>query len=210
MKCGSKILFSIASVYAVALVLACAVSVFAFGNSSWVYSESGALEMSQAAVILVSFACWLCAFLKNPSEKDSMITLFFTVLLWAFFMREVDFDKMGIAPALVFMLYGAGRKATIVIGIGASLLGAALHFKRYVNQSLEFLVSYRGRAAILAGVLLLAGEFFEYNWGGANSEFFEEGLELAAYVCLLFSSLATKDRVSFRKADADNVPAGRG
>ena len=73
--------------------------------------------------------------------NERMITLFFAVLMWAFILREVDFDKMGLPDAAVFMLYGKGRAIPLVAGFSIAIIGAAIKFRHYFKATLSFLLS---------------------------------------------------------------------
>lgn len=130
------------SISAITLASA-AVSVLAFGDTSWVYSESGALEILQAVLLACAFLYYVAALFRKGGGNERMITLFFAVLMWAFILREVDFDKMGLPDAAVFMLYGKGRAITLVAGFSIAIIGAAIKFRHYFKATLSFLLSAR-------------------------------------------------------------------
>ncbi len=191
----------LAVIYAIAaIILICAgVSVFAFGNSSWVYTESGAIEMSQTVLLVLTFLCFVYAFFANPHSNERMITLFFAVLTWVFLLREVDFERLGLPEFMVLLLYGKGRAITVIVGFAIAFIGAATRFKNYVEKSKSFMLSSRGVLTVMTGVFLVIGSFFEHNFRSANSEFFEEGFELLGYLCFITSSVLTIAKVGAKK-----------
>ncbi len=192
------------SISAITLVSA-AISVFAFGETGWVYSEGGALEILQAVLLACAFIYYVTALLRKGGESERMITLFFAVLMWAFILREVDFDKMGLPAAAVFMLYGKGRIITLVAGFSAALIGAAMKFKHYLKTALSFLMSARGALMAAACAMLWTGYLFEHVIEVSNAELYEEGFELAAY-CLILASAAMTEKIS--EADPANASGG--
>ena len=196
MQNKSKIFLSIIVIISIVIFLLASISVILFKNSGWVYSETGVLEILQGILLLFTFIYYLIAFLKYPQAKDSMITLFFAVLMWAFFLREVDFDKMNLPEILTFILYGNGRNITLIAGFSIAVIGAIIHFNRYIQQTRSFIFSIRGLLVVLACIFLWLGYIFERHLDIGCSELFEEGSELIAYLCLLSSALITKDKVS--------------
>lgn len=193
MKDKSKAFLMSAFSISIATLVSAAVSVFAFGETGWVYSESGALEILQAVLLACAFLYYIAALLRKKGENERMITLFLAVLMWAFILREVDFDKMGLPSAAVFMLYGKGRTITLVAGFSAALAGAALKFRHYFKAALSFIFSARGALMAAACALLWTGYVFEHRIEIANAELYEEGFELAAY-CLILASAAMTEK----------------
>ena len=191
LDCRSKIFLPIVLSMAFIVLFSSAVSVLFFGDSSWVYSESGVLEISQSVLLFIAFIYFLYAFFANSRPNERMISLFLLVLAWAFLLREVDFDKMNLPAPLVFMLYGAGRTITVTAGFAAALIGASMHFKKYAAASLSFIISSRGLMILLTGVFLVVGYIFEHKFHGAASELYEEGFELLAYIFFLVLSCIT-------------------
>lgn len=182
------------SIYIIAMLTAItgSVSTIIFADSSWVLSEQGAIEILQAVVLLFTLFIYIYALIKNDPGGESMITLFFTVLVWAFILREVDFDKMNLPEFAVFMLYGKGRVLTIFIGFTVALIGASINFKHYINKTIRLIFSVRGALIAATTVFLWTGYFFEHKFGGANGELYEELCELAGYLCLFSSAIITE------------------
>ncbi len=195
MQKSAKIKIISAFALSAAAIAASAVLVFAFGKTSPVYSESGILEVLQSAVLVLCLAAFAAASwrsLKAPSGDGAapLIPVFFTLLAYAFILREVDFDKMGLPAAAEFMLYGAGRHAVLIAGFAAIAVFAAARFGKYLKASLEFLKSSNGRFIAAAGALLVAGYLFEHEIPLKEGEFFEESCELMGY-CSLFAAAAS-------------------
>lgn len=182
------------SISAITLASA-AISVFALGETGWVYSEGGALEILQAVLLACAFIYYVTALLRKGGKRERMITLFFAVLMWAFILREVDFDKMGLPAAAVFMLYGKGRAITLIAGFSIALIGAAMKFRHYLKTALRFIMSARGVLMAAACALLWTGYMFEHILEVSNAELYEEGFELAAY-CLILASAAMTEKIS--------------
>ncbi len=151
-------------------------------------SEESVLEWSQAVLIFIAMIVYMVVGLaqKNPAR---MIALFFAVLCYSFILREVDFDKMNLPDAAVFMLYGGGRYVTLALGFGITLGCAALNWKRYFLAAWNFVFSKEGLLIALAAAFLWLGYFFEHKFDVANDEFWEEFCELLGYACLLSSAL---------------------
>lgn len=187
MKDKSKVFLMAVFLISTITLAAASISTLAFGETGWVYSEGGALEILQAVVLFCALLYYVYALFQKNASGERMIILFFAVLMWAFILREVDFDKMGLPSAAVFMLYGRGRMITLAAGFAAALIGAAMHFKHYLKASLSFILSRRGALMAVACALLWTGYVFEHHLGIANAELFEEGFELVAY-CLILTS----------------------
>lgn len=195
MKDKSKVFLMAVFLISTITLAAASISTLAFGETGWVYSEGGALEILQAFLLFFAFLYYAHALFQKNASGERMIILFFAVLMWAFILREVDFDKMGLPSAAVFMLYGRGRTITLVVGFAAALIGAAMRFKHYLKASLSFVFSKRGVLMVAACVLLWTGYVFEHRLEVANAELFEEGFELAAY-CLILASAVMTERIS--------------
>ena len=88
------------------LSLICAALSAIFNHPEWAITESGCLEITQAAILVVALVFYVVALFRKGGKDEKMITLFFAILIYAFILRGVDFDKMGLPEALVYMLYG--------------------------------------------------------------------------------------------------------
>ena len=166
-----------------------------FNHPEWAITESGCLEITQAAILVVALVFYVVALFRKGGKDEKMITLFFAVLIYTFILREVDFDKMGLPEALVFMLYGKGRTITLVLGFAIALLGAIVHFKTYIKSTLKFIFSTRGFLIAAAAAMLWTGYFFEHHSNlGATGELLEELFELAGYCLILTSAVKTEIR----------------
>ena len=166
-----------------------------FNHPEWAITESGCLEITQAAILVVALIFYVVALFHNGGKDEKMITLFFAVLMYAFILREVDFDKMGLPEPLVFMLYGKGRAITLILGFAVALIGALLKFKTYIKSTLKFIFSTRGYLIAAAAAMLWIGYYFEHHSNlEATGELLEELCELAGYCLFLTSALKTEAR----------------
>ncbi len=174
---------------------------FAMGKPEWATPENGCLEITQAIILTATLAIFIAALCRKGNKNEKWITLFMAVLCYAFILREVDFDKMGLPDALVFMLYGHGRTAAIVAGFAVALIGAALNFKTYVKSSLRLLFSKRGLLLAASCAMLWTGYFFEHHTKLETNELLEEIFELIGYILLLTEAYKT-ERISAGKDTA--------
>lgn len=175
-------------------IISAPILVFSLNLPEYALTEGGCLEMTQAFVLVCTFAVYVAALMCKGGKDEKMITLFFAALTYAFILREVDFDKMNLPNVLLFMLYGHGRTATLAIAFAIALIGAAIRFKTYLNSTLKFLFSTRGLLIALSCALLWTGYFFERHVEGAMGEILEETSELIGYLMLLLSSAITLKR----------------
>ena len=160
--------------------------VFVHGNLL-VTEEDGPIEILQALILTLSLVLFLrAAVVDRRSERA--IVLFCAMICYAGILREVDFDKMGLGAFADFMLYGAGRYATIIIGFAAILGYAAYHWRRYLKLSVRFLASPRGLLWIGAGLLILISQEVEHSTI-QYAQYYEELVELIAYYLILSSSV---------------------
>lgn len=186
MKKAPFAIFSLVTV----LVIASAISVFGFGDTSWVYTEQGALEIAQDVVLFLNFLLFLIAVLMPGAKSERTITAFFTVLSYAFILRELDFEKMGFDENLVWLFHGKGRNISVALLFGIVIMFALANFKANLNKSIDYIKSKRGIILILGGILCVIGGICEKH-AGVNGEFFEESFELYGYACITTVAILT-------------------
>ena len=174
-------IFRLLMVSAVALVIVASISIFAFGNSDWAYSESGCFEVAQDIILCFALIVFVLASLMRGNRQEKLITVFFAILTYTFILRELDFEKMGLPDWLVFLFHGKGRNISIAIAFIIVGILALRDYKNYIAKSIEFMLSKRGALMIIAGVLLLVGGLFDKMDKLPNNEFFEEVFELSGY-----------------------------
>lgn len=180
-----KIALFLSGIAFVAVAAYSSYEVFASGNML-VTEEDGPIEILQAVILALCFVLFLrAAFVDRFSERA--IVLFCAMICYAGFLREVDFDKMGLGAAADFMLYGAGRYATIIIGFAAVLGYAAYHWRRYLKLSAKFITAPRGILWIGAGLLIFLSQELEHS-SMQYAQFYEEIVELMAYYLILSSA----------------------
>lgn len=190
-----KQIYNLSLICAVLSAPAGVASMTIFNHPEWAISESGCLEIAQAVILAVALIFYAVALFHRGEKDEKMITLFFAVLTYAFILREVDFDKMGLPAPLVFMLYGKGRTITLVLGFAMVLLGSLIQFKTYMKSAFKFIFSTRGFLITSAAALLWIGYFFEHHSGlETTGELLEELCELAGYCLILSSALKTEMR----------------
>lgn len=186
MKNLLKIVLFLSGIAFAAVAAYASYEVFVHGNML-VTEEDGPIEILQALILALSLVLFLrAAFVDKWSERA--IVLFCAMICYAGILREVDFDKMELGAFADFMLYGAGRHATIILGFAAILGYAAYHWRRYLKSSIRFLGSSRGILWIGAGLLIFLSQEIEHS-DIQYAQFYEEITELVAYYLILSSSV---------------------
>ena len=193
MKNLLKIVLFLSGIAFAAVAAYASYEVFVHGNML-VTEEDGPIEILQALILALSLVLFLrAAFVDKWSERA--IVLFCAMICYAGILREVDFDKMGLGAFADFVLYGAGRYATLIVGFAAVLGYAALNFRRYFDASLRFLKSASGILLAMAGAFIFAGGYFEHS-EFESAQFLEEFFELVGYYCIMASALTVLVLVS--------------
>ena len=186
----SDVLLRVSLAYSAALSLLAVLYVHFMGGGFF-YGESGILEISQSVILFCIFAYCLAVFVSFSAMPPLLksFCLFMSVLSWAFFLRETDFDKMGLPNFMVFFLYGSGRAITIIIGF---ICVGILVLKELKGVSLRYVFEFCARKQslflFLSAILLFMGYFCERRMTGNLSEIFEEIFELLAYCSMLASA----------------------
>lgn len=170
------------------IILLSILSVIVFDCSWWVLGETGCLENIQVVILLIALIFFVIGIKRNKQRGQNMLLLFFALLCYAFILREVDFDKIGLPDFMVFMLYGLGRHITLILGFSFALIFAAVSFREYIKSTLYFIFSKRGLYILLASAFLWLGYFFEHKFNFSNEELWEESCELIGCCCLLYSA----------------------
>ncbi len=164
-----------------------------FNRPEFALSESGCIENSQAFILVIAFLTYVSVLISQKNNDEKMITLFLAVLMYAFILREVDFNRMNLPNWAVIILYGKGRNITIVMGFAIAIIGALMNFAHYKKASLDFIKTKRAILLITAGVVLLSADIIEhYTYWGTYTELIEEEVELLAYCIILTSAIFTK------------------
>lgn len=165
----------------------CSYQYFANADAD-VFSENGMIENLQALTLFACSAIFLsCACRKGDEARASHI--FFAVLFYSFFLREIPFKHMqGLPRFLLWLFHDGGKHAMVFCGFAASFILALMDFKRYFALSAGFLLSRRGALMLLGGTLLICAEIAEKS-PAVHREFFEETLELCADMAFFYMSL---------------------
>ncbi len=183
----------------VLLIITAGVSTFVYNNTSWIYSESGCLELAQDIILIFSFVAFGCASLMKGNSQQKYITIFFTILSYAFLLREIDFERLDLPEWSVFLFYGKGRNITITLAFTIVAIMALKEWKHYITQSIDFMRSKRGYLMIASALLLVIGGVFEKCEGFSHYEFFEEIFEIAGYIAFSTAALLTYNKYKKEK-----------
>lgn len=194
MKKFAKVFVFVSAAVFVAVTSYAAHAFFALGDFSCT-DEDGCLEILQACVLALSCVMFVWAAALVEKGRGRAILIFCALACYAGILREVDFDKMNLGAFADFMLYGAGRYATLIVGFAAVLGYAALNFRRYFDASLRFLKSAPGILLVMAGAFIFAGGYFEHS-EFESAQFLEEFFELVGYYCIMASALTVLVLVS--------------
>ncbi len=172
----------------------------AINKPDYALQEIGCIELSQALVLVVSMLTYFLAFFCKGGKFEKMITLFLAVLMYAFIMREIDFEKLGLPDWVVAITYGKGRAIIVTTGFAVAIIGALMKFNQYKKSTLNFLTTKRAALLVLGGLFLVSGNIVEHgtNWG-SFTEVVEEELELLGYCTILCSAILTKKYVDANK-----------
>ena len=176
------------------MTIMAAISTFIYNDTSWIYTESGCFELAQDIVLIFAFITFLQACFMRGNKQEKYITIFFTILTYAFILREIDFERLNLPDWSVILFHGKGRNITIVIAFATTIILALREYKHYINQSFSFVLSKRGFLMIIAGTLLLIGGVLEKWQNFASHEFYEEMFELSGYLVYSASALLTYKR----------------
>lgn len=159
--------------------------VFTIENAA-VYKENGIIENIQVLILCITFFIFLAPPFYQK-RNDKLISLFFSLLIVNFILRELDVEKFDIPKVLILIGSGVGRKVLLAIGFVSILLYAAFDIKHYLHLSLKLLQSRTGILILIAPIFLFMGGFFE-DAQFPHHEYFEEMSELIGYVFLLFAA----------------------
>lgn len=153
-------------------------------NPERLVQENGLIENIQAILLLFSAGLFLFNSTIGP-KGERLIMLFFSFLSFAFFLREVDVEKLGLPIAFEYLFSGLGRNLLLSMLLSAILLRGFSRFRHYWQHSLAFLYSIKGVLIITTGSLLVIGDVMEGLKTLENHVLLEESFEVLAYQCLL-------------------------
>lgn len=170
---------------------------FASG-SEFLADEGGIMEMGQVALLGLGFVLFSIDAVRSPSALRSAAVIMACACLFMFF-REMDFRTLGAPQWVVALSSGPGRRMLFYIGL-AILLAYAFINRRHLLEIVRSVWSLRAWPLYLWPALLLVGEAVEFQthatrkdelhgyW--STGQFWEELLELDAYIVLVFAALA--------------------
>lgn len=162
----------------------------------WLVKESGPIESLQAFALAAAFFIF-CANIAGSRDVSRVAAIAFTCTCFLLFFREFDFRVYGAPEWLVAVSTGPVRRVLYVAIIAVLLLYVATQWRHFTAMVRPFL-KWDAWPLLLWLPLLLVGEMIEVAthatrkdallgyW--ANGEFWEELLELNAYLVLLFGA----------------------
>lgn len=175
--------------------LALIVWAFAVGPD-WLVKESGPIESLQAFALAAAFFIF-CANVVSAKDASRIVAIIFCCACFMSFFREFDFRVYGAPEWLIAMSSGPVRRALYVTIIAVLVVYVATQYRYFTAMVLPFL-KWDAWPLVLWVPLLLVGELVELAthatrkdasqgyW--ANGQFWEELLELNAYLVLLFGA----------------------
>ncbi len=164
----------------------------------WIYDENSLLENIQALVALIAGFAGLLQF-KNNNHLLRVIGYAFAFLGLAVFLREVDVERLPYdIPALLLWLgHGFGRNIMLVILLSLVLWQAKPLFSTIRENFRPLIFSSTGLLMTGSFLLLLLSDLFEKSiLGGALHVFYEEMIELDAYILFLIAALTYRYSLS--------------
>lgn len=167
-----------------------------------IYSESGLLENIQAFVLAIACLTFLWPVIFEK-RSDKLILLFFSLLCYAFVLREVDVEDLDIPDFLKAVGHGAGRNITVAAALVLILTFFAFNFFYYVSKANAFLRSISGTLILMGMAFLFCGLFFEKSTSISHHVYFEEIFELLGDIFLFLGALSVH---SFSRPSFDVAP----
>ena len=160
-------------------------------------NENGALETAQAITLAVAFA-FFCADAARHDHNSRVAALVLVSVCFFMFFREVDFRTFGAPEWLINLSSGSGRRTIFYIGTAAVIIYALRNIRSLIALIPSGL-SIKAWPFYLWPVLLLLGEGVEelthatrkddLHGFWADGQFWEEMLELDAYLVLAFAAI---------------------
>jgi hypothetical protein len=173
---------------ALIVVLICTYLVVRTGNVT-LYQENGLLENLQAGLLVVCVIGFALRGIRAQSPRRWLLLLC-ALLSYAFLLREVDVERLGLPAIFGAIGAGVGRNASIAIALLALLGMLARNRVASYGAALTLLRSNSGRWLVATGALLVLGAWFDKHPTYLHARFIEESFELLAFVCMLNGALA--------------------
>ena len=194
-------------------------------GSEFLADESGVMENAQVIVLALAFVFFsLDALRTHPALRAAAVVM--ACLCLFMFFREMDFRTLGASEWVISLSSGPGRRKLFYAGL-AILLAYAVMKRRQLLAVFPAALSLRAWPLYLWPVLLLAGEAVELQthatrkddlpgfW--STGQFWEELLELDAYIVLVFAALSFSaimlnktGKKANRPSRAGTAPAAQG
>jgi len=159
----------------------------AYASGELVVQENGLLENIQLLCLFIAWPLSLFAFLKPINDQHRYLMLGFTLLTFAFILRESEF-KATDAPLFLTLISSPEGALYLTLAVFIPYIAySGWKYSLALESSLRFARTYNFSRFLLAGSLLLLGGAYDREWLLAeNSVFLEEFFEtLAWYVYLV-------------------------
>ena len=157
-------------------------------NQTSLYAENGILENIQALVLMISCIIFILPVIYQKRE-DKFILLFFSLLCFSFFLREVDVEDFNLPSILIFIGSGIGRNIMLTVGFLALFMNFYKNRESYKKLIRVFSFSNEGLLILQSAVFLFIGRYFETKILMPHHVFLEEIFELFGFLSLLFAAL---------------------
>ena len=162
----------------------------------WIAKESGPVEGLQAVALVIAFAAFCRDAIKHPgASRPAAVTL--ACLCFIIFFREIDLRIFDAPEWLINITTGLVRKGLSTILAGLTAVYVASRYKD-VPGLIRSSLTWRAWPFYIWPLLLITAEKIELRahatrhddlpgyW--ANGQFWEELVELNAYIVLLFAA----------------------
>ena len=162
-------------------------------HKAYLYDENNLIENIQAGVLIFNSILFLLAAFKK--RDDRLLMLFFSWLMFSFFLREVDVEKFNL-PAIIIFLggHGIGRNSMLAIGFLTIIFFYFKKPKEYNQLFKKYAFTFEGLLIAQAAVWLFISDFCEKSHALAYHQYYEELFELYGYLLLFFAALSALKR----------------
>ncbi len=166
------------------------------------YRENSWAENLQALLLIIAFIIFSISAYQH-SGRERIFSAFLGMICFAFFFREIDFDRIAGMPSfIVFMLAGQGRGFffAIILCLMALIVKDYKHYFTHIKAYLcNPVVIY---LCVLAPAMLVFSHVFDRKiWMLEYRVFYEELAEMTAYCFMLCSAIFSVETLHKLKQD---------
>ncbi len=181
----SSPLYALLTLLVVALVVAALIIETPFENFGVVLGEEGLIEtLQQLVLLLTSILFFIAAVYQRGTDRMFVVGL--GILCALFFFREWSFEPLGVISHYLDSRLFRWHEAVAVIAIAAIY---ALLRPQYILPIIRFVLSSKAWLFYVAVVLLVASHLFENYSTSIYYEYYEEILELSAYLVVFMLAI---------------------